>query len=152
MMMLALAVVVAPGARAYGKENWQIGFAGTGVAPTTGFGFGFWGWCTFGGGVSSGTTGDCEFSQYVHFPSGGGVTCQVSIEVTGWTNGGTFVISGTARVVPASATTVCLSIFPGSASFSGLDTGIPGVPGQFNFGTFDGLKGEFVIQVTQLPS
>ena len=28
-------------ALAYGKENWQVAFSGTGVAPGTGQGFGF---------------------------------------------------------------------------------------------------------------
>lgn len=138
-------------ALAYGAENWQIGLAGTGVAPSTGQGFGFWGWCTFGGGATSGTNGDCEFSQYVHAPSGSGFTCQLSLDITSWNgSGGTFVVTGTATVNPTSATGPCLAFFPGSASFTGFDTGIPAAPGHFNFGTFGTLRGEFQVQVTQI--
>ncbi len=152
LLAAMLGVFAATPALAYGAENWQIGFAGTGVAPSTGFGFGFWGWCTFGGGVTSGNNGDCQFAQYVHLPSGSGVTCHESFDITSWSGkGGTFVITGTATVNPTSATAFCLAIFPGSASFTGVDTGIPAAPGHFNFGTFDGLRGEFQIQVTQIP-
>ncbi len=156
VMMMAMAVVVAPGARAYGIENWQIGFAGTGVAPTTGFGFGFWGWCTFGGGVASGATGNCQISTYGH-SSSGSLTCEVDLDVTAWTISAstmvplpTFHASGTAQVNPASATVPCLAGSGFTNPFSNADTGIPGVAGHFNVGTFGTLKGEFVIQVTQL--
>src|SRR5215469_10329139 len=60
---------------AYGADNWQVGLSGTGVAPGTGQGFGFWGWCAFGGGVTSGNNGDCQFAQYLHGPAGSGFTC-----------------------------------------------------------------------------
>ncbi len=139
-------------ALAYGAENWQLGFAGTGVAPSTGFGFGFWGWCAFGGGVTSGNNGDCQFSQYFHAPAGGGITCQESLDITSWDgSGGTFVIAGTATVNPSSATGPCLAIFPGSASFTGVDTGFPAAPGHFNLVTIGGVRGEFQVQVTQIP-
>ena len=138
-------------ALAYGKENWQTTFAGTGVAPGTGVGFGFWGWCAFGGGVTSGNDGDCEFSQYAH-PQSGGVTCEVSLDITSWDgSGGTFVITGTATVNPTSATGPCLAIFPGSASFTKVDSGIPAKPGHYNLGGIGGIRGEFQIQVTQVP-
>src|SRR5258708_20348026 len=69
-----LGVLVATPALAYGAENYQVGFAGTGVAPGTGFGVGFWGWCAFGGGTgtlpTSGTAGDCNYAFYVHTSSG----------------------------------------------------------------------------------
>jgi hypothetical protein len=42
-------------------------------------------------------------------------------------------------------------VFPGSASFSGVDSGIPSAPGHYNFGAFAGLRGEFQAQVTQIP-
>lgn len=151
LVVAMLTVLAATPAQAYGQENWQIGFAGTGVAPSTGFGFGFWGWCAFGGGVSSGNTGDCQFSQYFHAQSGGGVTCQVSLDITSWSGkGGTFVITGTAKVNPTSTTAICLSIFPGSASFTGVDTGFPAAPGHYNFGAI-GPVGELQVQVTQIP-
>ncbi len=146
-----LGVFATAPAQAYGAENWQLGFAGTGVAPSTGFGFGFWGWCTFGGGVTSGNNGDCQFAQYLHSPSGG-FTCQESIDVTSWdASGGTFVIiAATAKVNPASATGPCLAFFPGPTGFP-VDTMFPAAPGHFNFGTFGTLKGEFQVQVTQIP-
>ncbi len=141
-------------ALAYGAENWQIGFAGTGVAPSTGIGFGFWGWCAFGGGVTSGNNGDCQFAQYFHAPAGGGFTCHESLDITSWNRSGDFFATGTVSVNPTSATDPCLAIFPGSASFTGVDTGIPAAPGHYNLGvvTFGvGLRGEFQIQVTQIP-
>jgi hypothetical protein len=107
LLVAALALGFAAGysrttpAHAYGAENWQIGFAGTGVAPGTGFGFGFWGWCALGGGVTSGTTGDCQIAQYLHTAAGGGLTCQQSLDITAWSGaGGTFVITGTSTVNP----------------------------------------------------
>ena len=142
-------------ALAYGKENWQIGAAGTGVFPGTGVGFGFWGWCALGGGVTSGNNGDCEFSQYQHAPAGSGIpsfTCQLSLDITSWDgSGGTFVVTGTATVNPTSLTGPCLAFFPGSASFTGVNSGIPAAPGHYNPGGIGGLRGEFQIQVTQIP-
>ncbi len=140
-------------ALAYGKENWQIAFSGTGVAPGTG-GFGFWGWCALGGGVTSGNDGDCEASQYVHAPAGGGFTREVSVDITSWGVGnlGTFVITGTATARPTSQTGPCLAFFPGSASFSGVDLGVPAKAGHYNLGALGpGLRGSLQIQVTQIP-
>src|SRR5579863_2577330 len=129
-------------ALAYGAENWQIGFSGTGVFPGTGQGFGFWGWCAFGGGVTSGNNGDCQVAQYVHGPSG--FTCHESLDITSWDgSGGTFVITGTATVNPTSVTGPCLAFFPGSASFSGVNTGFPAAAGHYNFGNILGARGEF---------
>jgi hypothetical protein len=158
LIVTALALAVSVGfsratpTHAYGKDNWQTAFSGTGVAPGTGFGFGFWGWCAFGGGVTSGDDGDCQFSQYFHAPAGGGITCEVSLDITSWTGtGGTFVVTGTATVNPASLTAPCLAGFGAGTSFSDLDTGIPAAAGHYNFGTFGPLKGEFQVQVTQIP-
>ena len=154
IVCLCLLVLSRAPALAYGAENWQIGFAGTGVAPSTGVGFGFWGWCTFGGGVSSGNNGDCEFAQYSHMPSGSGFTCHVSLDITSWNVGsnGDFFITGTGTVNPTSLTGPCLAIFPGSASFKGVDSLLPAAPGHYNLGSlFSGLPGELQIQVTQIP-
>jgi len=139
-------------ARAYGKANWQVAFSGTGTAPGTGQGFGFWGWCDFGGGVSSGNTGDCEFSQYFHAPAGSGLTCEVSMDITSWVANGDFIVTGTATAHPASATALCLAGFPGGTSFSGLDSGIPAAPGHYSVGSLGpGLRGTLQIQVTLIP-
>ena len=150
--VLAVAVVASSASPAlgYGQANWQVTANGTGVVPGGG-GFGFWGWCEFTGGVTSGNDGDCEFAQYVHGPEG--FTCHISLDVTGWTGaGGTFVITGTASVNPAAVAGPCLAFFPGSANFSGVDTGIPSAPGHYSLGTFGGAPvGEFNIQVNQIP-
>ncbi len=146
-----LGVFAAAPAAAYGAENWQLGVAGTGVAPSTGFGFGFWGWCAFGGGVTSGNTGDCQVSQYIHTPSGR-VDCEQSINITSWDrSGGTFVLSGTTTTNPASATALCPFAGGLPPTFSGFNPGIPAAAGHYNFGTFDGLVGEFQLQLTQIP-
>ncbi len=153
---LALALVSTTHSRpalAYGKENWQIGFSGTGVNPGTGVGFGFWGWCALGGGVTSGNNGDCEFAQYAHASADSGVTCHESLDITSWNVGsnGDFFITGTATVNPTSVTVPCLAIFPGLASFTGVDLGVPAAPGHYNLGGIGGIRGEFQIQVTQIP-
>jgi hypothetical protein len=151
--LLASALLVASAATpasAYGKDNWQLGFAGTATAPGTGQGSGFWGWCAFGGGVTSGNDGDCQVSDYLHLPGGGGATCERSIDVTAWDGtGGTFVISGTATSRPASP--ACLGTFP--PIFIGFDTGFPAAAGHYNLTSFfllPGQVGELQVQVTQI--
>jgi hypothetical protein len=155
IVCLCLLVLSQAPALAYGKETWQITFAGTGVNPGTGVGFGFWGWCALGGGVTStsGTNGDCEFSQYFHAPSGSGFTCQESLDITSWNANGDFFITGTATVNPTSLTGLCLSIFPGPglASFTNVDLGVIAAPGHHNFGSIFGIRGEFQTQVTLIP-
>jgi hypothetical protein len=147
-----LGIFAATPASAYGADNWQIGISGTGVNPGTGFGFGFWGWCAFGGGVTSGTDGDCELSQYLHVSAGSGFTCEESVDITSWsTSTGTFVVTVTVTVHPTSLTGPCLAFFPGSASVTDLDSGVPAAAGHYNLGGIGGLRGEFQIQVAQIP-
>src|SRR5712692_1254813 len=152
--LLAVVVVAssASPALAYGKANWQVAINGTAIFPSTGTAFGFWGWCEFAGGVTSGNDGDCQFAQYFHAPAGGGFTCEESLDITSWNaSGGTFVVSGTASVNPSSLTGPCVSLFPGSTNFSGVDSGIPAAPGHYNLGGLGpGLAGEFQIQVVQV--
>jgi hypothetical protein len=140
------------GAYGGGPANWQIGFAGTKVVPTTGLGFGFWGWCEFSGGVVAGTEGDCQVSQYFHTRSGGGVTCEQSIDVKEWTGIGTFVISGTATTHPSSAAATCLLAGGAPPAFAGFDTMIPAFPGHYNLNGVFGAPGELQIQVTQIKA
>ena len=64
----ATASVSAAPAGAYGKANWQAALTGTFEFPPTGFGLGFWGWCDFAGGVTSGDDADCEIAEYFHNP------------------------------------------------------------------------------------
>jgi hypothetical protein len=150
LVAAVLGVVAVAPAAAYGPANWQLGLAGTGVAPGTGFGFGFWGWCEFGGGVTSGNTGDCQISQYFHSPSGR-VNCEQSINITSWDrSGGTFVLSGTSVTHPASATLLCPFAGGVGPTFSNFNPGIPAAPGHYNFGAFNGLVGEFQLQLTQI--
>jgi hypothetical protein len=156
LIAATLVIFAATPALAYGQENWQIALAGTAVAPGTGQGFGFWGWCALGGGVTSGNNGDCEVAQYVHAPSGSGFTCHESLNITSWDveSNGDFFITGTATVNPTSLTGPCVGIFPGSASFTGVDSLIPAAPGHYNLTSIflgPGLRGEFQIQVTQIP-
>jgi hypothetical protein len=154
-----IGVFPATPALAYGPENYQLGFAGTIVAPSTGYGVGFWGWCAFGGGTgklpTSGTTGDCQYALYIH-TSSGRVTCEQSIDVTSWTIktgafGPDFFTTGTATVHPASAS-ICFGLFPGvfPATFTDFDTLLPGVPGHYNLNGFAGFN-QLQIQVTAIP-
>lgn len=150
---LAVYATTSAPARAYGPENWQIAANGTGVFPGTGQGFGFWGWCAFGGGVSSGNTGDCQFAQYFHGPAGSGFTCHISLDISSWSVSDTdhnFVITGDASVTPTGLTGPCLQFFPGSASFTDVDSGIPAAAGHYNLGSIGGEVGEFNMQVTQI--
>jgi len=161
--ILAAGLVATGGghAAAYGKANWQATFSGTGTVPGGGGGFGFWGWCAFAGGVTSGDDADCQFAQYFHAGAGGGgVTCEVSLEISSWNTSPsavppfvgvpTFHGTGTASVHPASLTAPCVSIFPGSANFTNADLGIPAKAGHYNLGNF-GVPGSFQIQVVQIP-
>ena|SRR5215471_721008 len=159
VLTAALTVVAtATPAMAYGKANWQTTFDGTATFPSTGNSFGFWGWCDFAGGVTSGTSGDCQLAQYVHTPAGGGFTCHESIDLTAWTTttgSGTFVVAGSATVTPTSLTGPCLAFFPAQPSpFADVDTGIPGAAGRYHPGVdalAPGAVGEFNITVTQVP-
>ncbi len=144
-------------ASAYGgATNWQLGFAGTATVPSGGFGFGFWGWCALGGGVTSGNTGDCQVSMYIHSPSGR-VNCEQDINVTSWSGaGGTFVFqSGTTTTHPASAAPLCQLAGGLPATFQQpFDTMFPAAAGHYNltaFFLFPGAVGELQLQVTQIP-
>jgi hypothetical protein len=155
LLTATIAAVGATPASAYGPANWQLTFAGTATFPSTGNAFGFWGWCAMAGGVSSGTNGDCQVTQYVHTPAGSGFTCHESLDLTAWSGAtGTFVITGKATVTPAAVAGPCLSLFPGSSPFTGIDTGLPAAAGHFNIGVgalAPGAVGEFNVTVTQVP-
>ncbi len=168
-MMLALAVVVAPGARAYSKATWQAAFAGTFVFPGALIGVpggaasgGFWGWCDFVG-LTAGTAGDCEVSNYMNiaFPSSSlgvvTVACLLAINVDGWTTGtfDTFTVnSGSVTVSPSS--TECIALVTGMGLPVGtitapLDTHIPVAAGHFNTNqAIFALPGQFQMTVTQV--
>jgi hypothetical protein len=143
-------LVVAP-AFAYGKDNWQIGFSGTGVFPSTGQGFGFWGWCAFGGDVTSAMTAIASSrSMCMAHRAAASPAMRASISRPG-TRGGTFVIKvATVTVTPSSLTGPCLAFFPSPGGFP-VDTGFPAAAGHYNLGGIGGERGEFQIQVSQIP-
>jgi hypothetical protein len=162
-----LALSITSPAFAYGKENWQTTFAGTAVTPG-GSSFGFWGWCAFGGGTSSGNHGDCQFAEYVHGAAQGSFTCHESLDISSWRIGpspapgvpGDFLINGTVTVTPSNLTGPCIAFFPGnqfmtgSNTFANADSGIPGAAGHYNLTSgFLGANqvGELQEQVTQIP-
>ncbi len=151
ILAASLVFAAAGSVAAYGRANWQVTFAATGTAPSTGFGLGFWGWCDFAGGVASGNSGDCEVSQYFHAPAGNGFTCLENVNVTLWSGtGGTFVIeAATITVHPSSLTGPCLQFFPGPGGFP-VDLGIPSAAGHYNFGGIGGVVGEFQATVVQI--
>ncbi len=72
-----------PVTHAYGKSNFQAGFAGTGVLKGSGQQFGFWGWCDFAGGTTSGNEADCKIDNYFQ-TSSGRIQFQESIQGTTW--------------------------------------------------------------------
>jgi hypothetical protein len=160
----AVATVSPTPALAYGKATWQAALTGTFTYPTTGSGFGFWGWCDFAGGVTSGDDADCEIAEYVHSPAGSGWTCELSLDATSWDESvgdffpfATFHMTGSAVVrparLPADEKEACLELlgsFTGT-SFTNLDTFIPAAPGHYDFGVFPGSVGEFNFTVKQIP-
>jgi len=62
-----LAIATVP-AHAYGREQWQTTFSfNCNASISFCSGFGFWGWCAFGGSAPdglSGSTGDCQITLY----------------------------------------------------------------------------------------
>jgi hypothetical protein len=169
LAVLATAVVAvsASSALAYGKANWQTTLVGTFNFPATGYSFGFWGWCDFAGGVTSGDSADCELAEYMHAPAGSGWTCHLSVDGTSWDQsasafgGDTFHISGSAVVRPGNLTDdqkkACVAFFTsgdGSTTFQDVDTFIPAAPGHYNIGpkAIDpGAVGAFNFTVKQIP-
>src|SRR5579859_5538328 len=99
-----IGVLAAPGASAYGPEQWQIGFSfncNPQVAGNVCNDLGFWGWYTFGG---NGTTADAEFTIYnfdgkLGLPAFG--PTHLSIHYTGWAIGTRSFFLPPAPTVPA---------------------------------------------------
>src|SRR5215469_7209814 len=142
---MASVTILAPSASGYGKANWQTTLVGTFNFPATGNSLGFWGWCDFAGGVSSGDDADCQIAEYMHFPAGSGWTCELNISGTSWDQGpsffgDTFHLSGSLVVhghLTGDQQTACVSFFTGgdgSTTFDDVDTFIPAQAGHFNFG------------------
>jgi hypothetical protein len=164
----AAAMVSATPALAYGKATWQAALTGTFTYPTTGTGFGFWGWCDFAGGVTSGDDADCQIAEYMHSAAGTGWTCELSIDGTSWDQSigfffpfATFHMTGSLVVHPANLTAGqkrdCIDFFTGavdgSTSFTDVETFIPAAPGHYDFRdvvALFGAVGEFNFTVQQV--
>jgi hypothetical protein len=158
-----LGVFATTSAQAYGPENYQQTFAGTGSIPG-GTSIGFWGWCAYGGGTgslpTSGTTGDCSYAYYLH-ASTGKITCHQSVNISSWTikpssvlPSPDFFVTGTASVDPPNET--CFSLFPGvfPPSFTDFDTLLPAALGHtsLNGATIAGFTWtELQFQLTAIP-
>jgi len=169
-LLVAAVALSAPTASAYGKATWQTAFSGSFTYPGTGWGFGFWGWCDFAGGVNSGGA-DCQISEYNHNTPffGPSFNCELSIDATAWDESGftvdgalpAFAVTGTAVVHPANLTDeqkgACLELFAGtsSTSFQSANTFIPALAGNYSYPDFVqvvfGATGELHFTVKQLP-
>ena len=171
--LVAVAVALsAPTASAYGKATWQTAFSGSFTYPGTELGgFGFWGWCDFVGGVTSGNDADCQISEYVHNVPffGPSFNCELSIEATAWDDSGftvdgalpAFAVTGSAVIHPAKLTQeqkdACMELFAGtpSTSFTAANTFIPALAGRFSYPDFVrvvfGATGVLTFTVKQLP-
>ncbi len=175
--IIAISVLSAvPAVHSYGKEQFQTTFSFT-CSASVSFcaGFGFWGWCAFGGG---GTTADCQFSLYnfngnAGFPPFGVI--HVAQDITAWQIGpsaalppslpgfladsGTVEFSGPGAAQIGLPTGVDLNFVPlcsGGLSFL-CDTGIPAVPGHYTYNQipiFPSLSQQpglrFNVQVTKI--
>ena len=124
---MSLLFATVPPAHAYGPEQWQIGFSFNCNAPVSFCaGFGFWGWCAFGG---SGTTGDCQIAIY-NFngkfgPASGPV--HFAVDYTGWVVGTGSVLIPTQPTLPAffaKGSGTLTATGPGAATY-GLSPGVP---------------------------
>ena len=141
--------VVATSAFAYGKATWQTALTGTFTFPASDFfgltGEGFWGWCDFAGGLTSGDDADCQIAEYMHSAAGSGWTCQLSIDGS-WTQGPedfdptsiTFHMTGSLLIhghLSAGQQAACANFFTGredgSTTFTNADTFIPAAPGHY---------------------
>lgn len=173
----ALVGISASSALAYGKATWQAALTGTFVFPAnvTGPGGvqseGFWGWCDFAGGVTSGNDADCQLAEYVHGAGGTGWTCELSIDGTSWDQSvqnfpfPTFHMSGSlvvhGHLTPAQQD-ACVAFFVygdptlsySRRTFTNVDTFIPAAPGHYDFGVgfLPGAVGEFNFTVKRIPA
>lgn len=175
----AIAVCAVVGASAtpafgYRKATWQATLTGTFNYPGTGDSFGFWGWCDFAGGITSGDDANCQISEYSHGMTIFGSTpfnCELSIDATSWDESGStfdfkpqpaFAVTGTAVVHPKTLGPAqqeeCLEAFGSSTGtdLQSVNTFIPVAPGHYDFkdvlhAFFPGAVGTFSFTVKQIP-
>ncbi len=183
LIVTSIAFVAAPAARAYGSgATWQLGVSGTGMfvtGPFTGSAIGFWGWCVFVG-VSSGSSADCQISQYRHSSGGDNVQCSTDFNLPAWHAAPGFntaitgvpdfwADSGTITIKPAYETEACAGFLAGAGFHVTVagpgtlaliptaptsDIGFPAAPGHYAFnGVTDRaiMFTELQYQVTELP-
>jgi hypothetical protein len=159
LIVLAFAGFAATPAHAYGAAQWQVTFSFTCSAQPCA-GFGFWGWCDFGGSAAdgqSGTSGDCQIDNYNFIGAFGIPTFNpfhINQDIHSWhiaTGGlglppgmpGFFADSGTVSFTGAGATALGLptntriNFVPlcSHGLFFLCDTGIPAVSGHFTLST-----------------
>jgi hypothetical protein len=171
-LALAVSGISASPALSYGKATWQTALTGTFVFPATGVGIGFWGWCDFAGGVTSGPDADCQIAEYFHLPAGTGWTCELSIDGS-WVQSPevfdptsiTFHMTGSLAIhghLTPNEQNECVGFFATgdptyldpNRTFGNVDTFIPAAPGHYNIDpgvVFAGAVGEFNFTVTELP-
>ncbi len=183
LIVLSIALVTAPAARAYGSGGtWQLGVSGTGQfikGPFTGSAIGFWGWCVFAG-VSSGSSADCQISQYRHSPDNDNVQCSTDFNLTAWHAAPGFntaitgapdfwADAGTVAISPAYETDACAGFLAGAGFHVTVtgpgtltliptpptsDIGFPAAPGHYSLnGVTDRaiMFTQLQYQVTELP-
>jgi hypothetical protein len=182
LMLLALAALTVAPTRGYGVAQWQAAFSFTCNAPTCA-GFGFWGWCDFAGSAAnglSGTSADCEFSNY-NFNGAFGIPAfgsfHVSQDINSWhiatgsfalppgmpgffADSGSVTFTGQGAKTLGLPTNAPLDFVPlcSVGLFFLCDTGIPAVPGHFTLSTIPvfGVPSQpganFEVQITQISA
>lgn len=163
----------ASAALGYGKATWQTALTGTFVYPGTGSSFGFWGWCDFAGGVTSGNDADCQVAESVHTRGGSGWTCELTVTGTSWNESvgyffpfPTFHVNGSLTVRPGNLTEEqkdnCIGFYVtgdqtalvSDTTLHDVDTFIPTAAGHYDFNDllplFGGV-GEFNFTVAKIP-
>jgi len=167
-VLIAAGVATSTTASAYGRANWQTAFSGNFNSP--GASSGFWGWCAFFGGVTSGNDADCQVTMYFGGASTG--TIHESIHGTAWDteptsfgpplapapdffiNDGSVTLTGStiaglrsAGSPPPPGCTVsggavnCPIPVLEAIGFYSPDTGIPATPGHFSLEALGDLIG-----------
>jgi hypothetical protein len=159
LILLAFAALAAAPAHAYGAAQWQVTFSFTCNAQACA-GFGFWGWCDFGGSAAdglSGTRGDCQITNY-NFDGAFGIpvfgTFHISQDIHSWhiaagsftlppgmvgffADSGTVVFTGAGAGAVGLPTNTRINFLPlcSHGLFFLCDTGVPGVAGHFTLST-----------------
>ena len=149
LVILAFALFAATPVRAYGQAQWQVTFSFSCSAQPCA-GFGFWGWCDFGGSAAdgqSGSSGDCQIDNY-NFDGAFGIPAfrpfHISQDIHSWhiATGSVLLPPGKAGFFADSGTVV----FTGSPN-SGLPTHT-----SINFAPLCTPQGLFFLCDTGIPA